>query len=77
MHKITNKRYKLFVEKLGYSEKQYLNLTKDNKMLCQFNLEYIRFTNSMEKQYLKEKNITVIYDFQDFDNYCINYLLEV
>ena len=28
----------------------------------------------MEEKYLKEKNISMIFDYIDFDNYCINYL---
>lgn len=74
MNKITNKRYKLFIENLGYSEEQYLNLTENKKTLYQFNFKYICFTNSMEEKYLKEKQLSRIYDFVDFDNYCINYL---
>lgn len=70
MRKITNKRFKLFIEKFGYTEEEYFKKRKD----INFSLKYIFFTNHMAQNYLKEKNLKQIYDFRDFDNYCINYL---
>ena len=68
MKKITNKRYKLFIEKLGYSDKEvFENITK-------FNVLYMKFTSDMVELYLKEKGIKQVYDFFEFDNYCIDYL---
>ncbi len=66
--KIANKRYELFMRYKGYDEKNYNN--KDIMM----NTEYIFFTTDREEEYLKEKRIEHIYDFRDFDNYCINWL---
>lgn len=70
MRKITNKRFKLFIEKLGYTEEEYFKKRID----INFSLKYIFFTNHMAQNYLKEKKLKQIYDFRDFDNYCINYL---
>ena len=70
MRKITNKRFKLFIEKLGYTEEEYFKNKKD----INFSLKYMLFTNRMAQEFLKEKNLKQIYDFRDFDNYCINYL---
>jgi len=68
MKKITNKRYKIFIEKLGYTDKEiFENITK-------FNVLYMKFTSDMEELYLKEKGIKRICDFIEFDNYCIDYL---
>lgn len=49
--KITNKRFKLFIEKLGYTEEEYFKKRKD----INFSLKYIFFTNHMAQNYLKEK----------------------
>lgn len=68
--KITNKRFKLFIEKLGYTEEEYFKKRKD----INFSLKYMFFTNHMAQKFLKEKKLKQIYDFRDFDNYCINYL---
>lgn len=73
MRKITNKRFKLFIEKLGYTEEEYFKKRKD----INFSLKYMFFTNRMGQNYLKDKNLKQIYDFRDFDNYCINYLNEI
>lgn len=73
MRKITNKRFKLFIEKFGYSEEEYFKKKKD----INFSLKYMLFTNRMAQEFLKEKNLKQIYDFRDLDNYCINYLNEI
>ncbi len=70
MDKITNKRYKLFIESLGYSEQDWFN----ERSKINFNLKYIHFTNEKEEKYLKEKQLNRIFDFKDFDNYCIEFL---
>ena len=72
MRVIKNKRLHLFIKSMGYTDEDYFNDFKDYKV--HFNVEYIKFTNDMEAKYLKEKNIPRIFDFIDFDNYCINYL---
>ena len=69
MKTIENKRLHLFVKSMGYNDEDYFNDIKENKL--HFNFEYI---NYMEEKYLKEKNIPMIFDYIDFDNYCINYL---
>lgn len=68
MKKITNKRYKLFIEKLGYTDEDVF------KDITKFNVLYMKFTSDMEQLYLKEKEIKQVYVFIDFDNYCVNYL---
>lgn len=68
MKRITNKRLKLFIESLGYKEEDYFN------QVINFNLKYMSFTNKMEEKYLKEKGVNRIFDFMDFDNYCIEHL---
>lgn len=68
MKKITNKRYKLFIEKLGYTDEDVF------KDITKFNVLYMKFTSDIEELYLKEKRIKQVYDFIDFDNYCIEYL---
>ena len=73
IEKITNKRFKLFIKKLGYTEEEYFKKRKD----INFSLKYIFFTNHMAQNYLKDKKIRQIYDFRDLDNYCINYLNEI
>lgn len=73
IEKITNKRFKLFIKKLGYTEEEYFKKRKD----INFSLKYIFFTNHMAQNYSKNKKIRQIYDFREFDNYCINYLNEI
>lgn len=68
MKAITNKKYKLFIEKLGYTDEDVF------KDITKFNVLYMKFTSDIEKLYLKEKQIKQVYDFIDFDNYCIEYL---
>lgn len=68
MKKITNKRYKLFIEKLGYTDKEVF------ENIIKFNVLYMKFTSDMEELYLKEKETKQVYDFIEFDNYCIDYL---
>lgn len=68
MKTITNKRYKLFIEKLGYTDEDVF------KDITKFNVLYMKFTSDIEELYLKEKQIKQVYDFIDFDNYCIKYL---
>ena len=68
MKTITNKRYKLFIEKLGYTDEDAF------KDITKFNVLYMKFTSDIEELYLKEKQIKQVYDFIDFDNYCIEYL---
>ena len=65
MKTIENKRLHLFVKSLGYNDKE---------PKVHFNVKYMKFTNDMEEKYLKEKELSRIFDYKDFDNYCINYL---
>lgn len=63
------KRYELFINSLGYTKDNYKNASEN------LFLKYIKFTSDREQEYIKEKNIRFIYDFEDFDNYCIEWLL--
>lgn len=72
MKTIENKRLHLFVKLLGYNDEDYFNDFKEPKV--HFNVKYMKFTNDMEEKYLKEKELSRIFDYKDFDNYCINYL---
>lgn len=65
------KRMKLFLKLNNTSEKSYRNNTNA------INRKYINFTEEMEEKYLKERNIPIIFDFIDFDNYCCEYLERV
>ena len=72
MKTIKNRRLHLFVKSLGYNDEDYFNDFKEPKV--HFNVKYMKFTSDMEQKYLQEKNIPRIFDYKDFDKYCIDCL---
>ena len=61
--KITNKRFKLFIEKLGYTEEEYFKKKDIN-----FSLKYMFFTNHMAQNYLKINYLNEIDELKEVIN---------